>query len=348
MIFYLVTRGDRRTINRYRQSWGRVLHDRITPYPYEDVLMTRRAPAGTYVFADIERLSIAQAEAAAAVWDAVTRAGMPALNHPTRSMRRYELLRTLREHGSNDFDVYRATEARVPARFPVFVRGENDHDGSATGLLDGPAALDGALAELQARGMSPERLLIEEFCDTADADGLYRKYSAFRVGARIVSRHVFFKRSWCVKLPDVVTPELVAEELAYVRENPHEAELREIFALARIEYGRIDYAMKAGRIQVWEINTNPQLLSFQDGGGPARLPTHEWVARHIEAAFRAIDEDRPGTIPIDVARGVAGRALRTGGSELYHWAVRSLGLLNREATITASLKSWARRWTGAS
>lgn len=341
MIFYLVTRGDRRTINRYRQSWGRPLHDRITPYPYEDVWKTSRLPAGTYIFADLERLSIAEAEATVAVWDAVTGAGMTALNHPTRSMRRYELLRSLRERRTNDFDVYRATEARVPARFPVFVRGENDHDGNATPLLDGPAALDGAIADLQAQGASRERLLIEEFCDTADADGVYRKYSAFRIGDRIVPRHVFFKRSWVVKVPSLVTPELVDEELGYVHTNPHEAELRAIFALARIDYGRIDYAVKDGRVQVWEINTNPQLLSFQDGGGPARLPTHEWVARHIEEAFRAIDQDRAGTIPI--GGGVAARALRAGVAEVYHWTVRSLGLLNREAEIMADLKRWTRR-----
>ena len=36
-------------------------------------------------------------------------------------------------------------------------------------------------------------------------------------------------------------------------------QLREIFDLAQIEYGRIDYGMLDGKVQCWEINTNPGL-----------------------------------------------------------------------------------------
>jgi hypothetical protein len=144
-----------------------------------------------------------------------------------------------------------------------------------------------------------------------------------------------------VKVPEVPDQDLVDEELAYVRTNPHQADLREIFAAARIDYGRIDYAIKDGRIQVWEINTNPQIMSFQDGGGPARMPTHQWVAAHIKDAFRAIDTDRAGTVATDGAKGTLARAARAGVAETYHWTLRSLGLLNREAAIMAKLKSWA-------
>ncbi len=343
MIYYLVTRANRNTINRFRQSWGRELADRITPFPYEDVFKTRRLPAGAYVFSDLERLAPAEAERAAAVWQALADAGTTPLNHPLRSMRRYELLRTLHERGINAFDVYRATEARTPARFPVFVRGENDHDGSGTPLLESPAALADAIARLEARGVSRERLLIEEFCDTADAAGWYRKYSVFAFRGRVVPRHVFFSRAWMLKTPEVVGQDLVDEEHAYVRANPDEAQLREIFALARIDYGRIDYAFLNGRIQVWEINTNPQIMSFQDGGGPARLPTHERVAANVKAAFRAIDVDAHGEIAVDAADRFLTRSARTAVVETYHWTLRSLGLLNRESSIMASLKSWARR-----
>ena len=181
--------------------------------------------------------------------------------------------------------------------------------------------------------MSRERLLIEEFCDTRDASGLYRKYSAFAIGERIVPRHVFFSRDWLLKAPQLVAQELVAEELAYVRDNPHEAALREIFALARITYGRIDYALKDGRVQVWEINTNPQLLSFDDGGGPSRLPTtvsrgarRGGVSRHRRRRARADRRrDQEPRRP---------RAARTAVAETYHWTLRSLGLLTR------SRRSW--------
>jgi hypothetical protein len=47
-----------------------------------------------------------------------------------------------------------------------------------------------------------------------------------------------------------------AEEIRYLDTNPHEAWIREVFRLARIEYGRVDYGILAGKPQVWEINTN--------------------------------------------------------------------------------------------
>ena len=49
----------------------------------------------------------------------------------------------------------------------------------------------------------------------------------------------------------------------FTMSNPHEHELRRIFSTARIEYGRIDYALLGERIQVWEINTNPGFLPLQ-------------------------------------------------------------------------------------
>ena len=47
------------------------------------------------------------------------------------------------------------------------------------------------------------------------------------------------------------------QHLDYVRTNPHADELRKLFGAANIEYGRIDYTIADGRIQVFEINTNP-------------------------------------------------------------------------------------------
>src|SRR2546430_577175 len=108
-------------------------------------------------------------------------------------------------------------------------------------------------------GLAADELLVTEFCDTADGAGIYRKFSAFIVGDRVVPRHVFFSRRWMLKVPDLVTDALVAEERTYVETNPHEHELRAIFDLAGLEWGRIDYGVRDGALQIWEINTNPQL-----------------------------------------------------------------------------------------
>jgi hypothetical protein len=341
VIFYAVTRPHRNSINRYLDSWGRPLRVRITPYPYEDLRRSRRVPPGSWIFSDVERLELDTAEWAAALHDALATAGMRVLNHPTRSMRRYELLRTLRERGINDYDVYRVAEARRPARFPVFLRGENDHRGSLTGLLDGPDQLARALDEQDCAGRARERLLVCEFRDTVGTDGLYRKFSAFRVGDRIVPRHLFFSRDWMLKRPDVVEAAQVDEELRYVRDNPHEQELRAIFTLARVEYGRVDYSLREGGLCVWEINTNPWIMSFEDAGGPRRLPIHEQFAAGIRAAFEALDADAETRGPVPVPNGGVGIAAGL-AAEAYHAAVRRLGLLRHESRIMET----AKRMTG--
>jgi hypothetical protein len=42
-----------------------------------------------------------------------------------------------------------------------------------------------------------------------------------------------------------------------MKQNPHEKSLNNVFDLAGINYGRIDYSILHGKPVVWEINTNP-------------------------------------------------------------------------------------------
>src|SRR5262249_25455022 len=156
-------------------------------------------PLGAYIFADIELLSDEQRHRAAEIWQQLSARGCPLLNHPTCTMRRYELLRMLHRRGINRFNVYRARDAEMPQRFPVFLRRENDHHGSLTRLLRSPAELASALRWRRWFGPPLDELLITEFCDTADDCGVYRKYSAFNLGGQILPRHLFFSNHWLVK-----------------------------------------------------------------------------------------------------------------------------------------------------
>ena len=119
MIFYLVTEDHRYTINGFLGSWGEELASRIRPMAYEKLFRMKAVPVGTYVFADLERFAPEDLERAAVVWNALSSAGpgLRLFKHPIRCMRRYELLRELRERGINDFDAYRLTEACRPKRF---------------------------------------------------------------------------------------------------------------------------------------------------------------------------------------------------------------------------------------
>lgn len=266
MIFFLRTHDNDHPLRKYLESHGAGVADRFVPVTYEELVATREYRTGVYCFADLELLSTLEREAAARTWDELTARGLRTLNHPLRSRRRYDLLRALHRHGANRFNVYRVDEVDPPLRFPVFVRGENDHKGALTPLLHTPGELTAAIDAMHHDGAGVEDKLIVEFCDTADDAGMYRKYSAFIVGDRVLARHVFFDRDWMVKRPRMLNSQLLEEERRYVETNPHESQLSAIFAEAEITYGRIDYGMLDGTIQVWEINTNPMIV-----GGTRRV-----------------------------------------------------------------------------
>lgn len=325
MIFYLVTEGHSYTINKYLTSWGYGLASRIRTVYYEELFQLNRLPLGAYIFSDIERLNPQQADLAAKIWQtfAISGSAVQLLNHPTRSMRRYELLRTLYERGQNQFNVYRLTELRQPKRFPVFIRGENDHRGSLTDLLHTSDELEAAITKLSDEGHSREDKLIVEYCDTSDEQAIFRKYSAFIVGDRILPRHLFFSDKWVLKSPKNVDEASMQEERTYVETNPHEAELREIFRLANIQYGRIDYSLLNGVIQVWEINTNPMSLGVIYPDDPIqgpRLPQTRSFAPKFDQAFEAIDSNPKSTRSIPISVQVRSTKFDT----VWKWIERSL------------------------
>ncbi len=304
MIFYLVTQMHAYTMRLFIDSWGRGCASRITVLPYENLIWSDTLKPGTYIFSDIERLTDKERGTAAKVWDELSRAGtgVRLLNHPMRSMGRYELLRTLHERGFNQYNVYRTTERRMLKLFPAFLRGENDHSGSLTPILKTPDDLDAAMKKVSRRGETGKNRLIIEFCDTSDVSGIFRKYSAFIVGERIIPRHIFFSRNWMVKLPDLICESKVSEELRYLEDNPHESDLREVFRLAQISYGRVDYGMLNGKVQIWEINTNPMLAGNVSSTTPERKHVHVHFLKQLTSEFEAIDceADSHNEIPAPV------------------------------------------------
>lgn len=207
------------------------------------------------------------------------------LNDPVLSLRRFPLLRTLHERGINRFAAYPADKLPHTARFPLFLRMEAGAQWDRIPLLHDRRQYETALATTGHR----DGLLAVEFCDTADGYGVYRKYGAFVVGNRIVPRHLYFSRHWMVKEADMTGTEQVAEELAYLESNPHAAALHQICRIANIGYGRIDYAVDAGRVQVWEINTTPSIVSPPGPYDAVRRRAHECFLAAFSSAVDALD-----------------------------------------------------------
>ncbi len=293
MIYYLVNREYSNTMTSFLSSWGRNLKSIIEVIPYEKIFTRRFLLPGTYIFADIERLNPADAELAAIIWDALrSRWGeeIIILNHPTRSMRRFELLRNLYETGINFHNVYMLTNGEMPERYPVFLRNSNDHGGATSSLLYSLKELKDIIARMDDQGKSREDKLIVEFCNTSDADGLFKKKSSFFINGRIIHRHIFCGKNWQLKKPEIINLPMIKDELAFIESHEHEMALKEIFNLARIDYGRIDYGIKDGKVQVWEINTNPGVAglvrsSVQD----RREEVHRAFVVQVEEAFTHIE-----------------------------------------------------------
>ena len=290
MIHYVVLAPYASTMRDYLDTWGASLRDQINILPYHEFLSARQLPFGTYILSDIERLTPPEAICAAAISDVLTAShGARVLNHSIRSLRRRPLLELLHARGRNAFRVWPATEADRVDRFPVFVRRERQHGGSLTPLLRSPSELRSALRRMRLLGRPLRYLLIVEFCETRGPDDLYRKYSAFLVGDRLVPRHLIFSRRWMLNNPDLLDDRLIHEEMAFLETNPHEAWIRDTFAIAGMQYGRLDYGIFGVAPQAWEINSNPVVMMRPEGYRPAHLPAQKWFAARIQAAFEQLD-----------------------------------------------------------
>jgi hypothetical protein len=319
LIAYLATAPHLYTIGWFLEEWEPGLRDRIQLRSYEEALADRRDAPGTYVFADIERLSPDQLRDADGLWLRLARLGdrVRLLNRPLETWRRRELLRRMHGTGTNSFRVRRFPSPRAHRmlggrigstlaragdvrgarrlaapllRFPVFIRSASEHDGNLSSLLYGWRQLREAADEVVRGGRDPADLLIVEFCDTRDADGVFRKYGAFVIGDRIVPRGVMFSRHWMVKDHDLKGPEFLREQRAYIEGNPHAGWLADLARRARLGYGRVDYALKDGVPQVWEINTNPTVVMPRHTFTPS---DEVMISSSMDAIGRAIESLDP-------------------------------------------------------
>lgn len=337
MIHFLVTRSYAGPIASYLETWGRDVAPRLRIVHYETLPRTTRLGRGTYVFSDLERLAPAQLELARLVCGRVRDAGCRILNDPSVALRRYDLSRRLHEEGVNDFRAYRLDECPPAPRFPVFLRGEDDHDGSMTDLIHSRQELDQAIAGLRSRS----GLLVVEYCHTAETSGIYRKYSAMKVGEAIVPRHVLFTGKWVSKYADLVEEPYVREEADYLRTNPHEAQLRRIFGIAGIDFGRVDYGVAAdGSLRVWEINTNPNITVPPAGIAPARLAGQSCAAKQITSAMAELDG--PGGEPVRLS--VPAELQQRLGIRLSHRLIGGVGRVIRGAMNTRPGRWISGKW----
>jgi len=261
MIHFLVPAAQDIGIKDYLDVSGESLRNDIRVLHYEDLHKHREFVAGTYVLSALDQLNPALTKLVGEIHRQLNREkGVRFLNDPERTLKRFDLLTELNSRGMNDFRVARATRDLRSLRFPVFLREERLHEGAISPLLNSQREVRHAIGQAIVQGHELHDLLVVEFCDTANENGFYRKYGAFVVGNRVIPRSLNYGRHWMLKHAETeYTMPIVQEELKYVSENTHQGELLEIFKVAQVEYGRIDYGIKNGKIQTWEINLNPTI-----------------------------------------------------------------------------------------
>ena len=300
MIHFVVTPGHHNTlwsiIPRWK-IWQAPLAAKKWTYP--QLFMARHAPPGVWVMTDLERLAPWELRLAAEIGHIIRAAG-PAyrlLNDPCVAASRYELLLRLYEAGFNGFRAWRAEDGSCKPRFPVFLRLESDHGFPIGGLLHNAAELDRALAELKNAAIPRRGVLVIEYQAEPLADGNFRKYAAYRIGDKIVADHMVHEDNWNAKFgsQSAWSPERFHDEEVYVQSNPHKHDLMRAFEIAEIDYGRADYGIVDGQIQIWEINTNPFLPAGKvKAAQPLRRTATKVSKANRIAALKSLMTTAPG------------------------------------------------------
>ncbi len=293
--FLVASDGARANLKRYFDHWGRSVTPlvRIGRYDDADLDVLRE---GAAIFCDVDTMHGDALAAAKAIWSELAdREGLTLLNRPGTALGRRELLRRLHDGGHNSFNVFAVDELDATLRYPVFLRRAADHSGARSPLLHDRPALDRAIAGAVAAGIGREALLVVEFVDTASG-GLYRKYSAVKVGHAIIAHHVFHSTEWETKAASLLPPTLesIVEEAEFQLANPHREAVERAFAVAAIDYGRIDYGVRGDRVEVWEINTMPTLLRRPDYYTPAQMHAKRWFAATLNEQFKRLSLGRRG------------------------------------------------------
>jgi hypothetical protein len=277
------------------------LAGRVLVLPYERAAEQAVFAPGVYIFSDLDRFSDAELGPAIELSRRLSelRPSATVLNNPTRVLRRYELLRMLHAEGINRFNVFRIPaslppEPPVQLRFPVFVREERESQPPLTDLLYGWGAVVDMVGELTAGGHRAEDLLIVEWCDTSDREGVFRRYRALVIAGTIVARELVCSRSWVVTDYSLVDAQYLREARAYIAENPHASFLQDVARRANVDYGRFDYALLDGSPQIWEIELNPLLIAHPVGQSKVDLERLSFELfrvplRRVATALEALD-----------------------------------------------------------
>ncbi|MEM7314764.1 MAG: tetratricopeptide repeat protein, partial [Planctomycetota bacterium] len=218
--------------------------------------------------------------------------------------------------GVNNFNVHALDELNDTIEFPVFLRVADDHGGPLTDLIDDRATLRKAIDALVELGYPPSALIAVEFAAEPVRPGIFRKLSVFRVGERFLPHPSVHDISWVIKegRAGVAPKELYDEDLRFMQTNPFAEQIRRVFEIANVDYGRVDFGLVDGRPRIYEVNTNPVIGDPTQHSIPERVESMKLWWEGLLSALHAIDLREEAHAPIDMSledAATLGRALET-------------------------------------
>jgi len=304
MIILIVTRGNDYTLRSLVKGTFGPSVPKFRMMRYEQLFGAAWAPRATFIFGDLERLAPWELRIAADLHRSMTDAGLRCLNDPAKAMARVEFSETMHRTGKNPFRVYRADTRPVPDRFPVFLRGENDHAKPEAALYRDQGQLDAAIDALRQAGTPLRGMLVSELAAEPYSEGLWAKWGTWRIGDRMAVEHIAVDDTWLVKTGDhkKITDAIAADEHDAVVTNRYASELKQAFDLASVEFGRADHAAFGGRQAVFEINTNPYSGPYVPDEREVRRKTQVTARENIADALRSIDTEKRGWVRIIPSR----------------------------------------------
>lgn len=276
-------------------------------WSYENLFLKRSVPSGVWIFTDHERLSAAELETAGKLATKLQNGGAQVLNHPALVKSRFEILRLLQQEGINSFAAFRAESDPRPAQFPVFIRNEYDHRAKELKLIYSQKELNRAQQEKELSGSPLRGKLVIEYVDAEIMPNVWQRASAYYIAGKIIKHHMAFDDSWVVK--DGFSNESIQKhhdrdailemEREFITGNRYDEVLAKVFSLARIEYGRADFSINNDKLEIFEINTNPN-----QGNGitvpcsflPEKSALRKQSEDSLLDSFRQIDHTSSGKI----------------------------------------------------
>ncbi|WP_373354014.1 hypothetical protein [Pseudoroseicyclus sp. CXY001] len=291
---------------------------RLEVVSWESLLGRRSLPGGTWLFTDFDRLAPAELHAAGMIAGKLKGARVRVVNDPRRYLRREQLINRLWREGLNSYRAWRPADGEWPDRFPVFLRPASGHVAPNRKLLESEEEARDWLKERLRRGDTLSDLVFIEYRGEPVGDPPYfSRYSAFRVGSAILRANTVNQDHWVVKggQRGLASAEDYKEERREMDAYPHEAAVRHVFDVAGMEFGRLDFGVTEGRVETWEINTNPDMTLAPSHPDPVREEVMHLLRSRLAGALAALASPAAGRVDISEAyrrsKALRGRVFRS-------------------------------------